>query len=58
MRFSSGEASREHSLSSFQGRVGMARNMVRSYGNMAQLFLRGAYQKARSMVVPRCVSNP
>lgn len=49
----SGEASREQSLPSIHSGVGYARNLVKNYGNIAQVFFKGAYQKARNIVVQK-----
>ncbi|CAD5228918.1 unnamed protein product [Bursaphelenchus okinawaensis] len=52
----SGEGSREESMVSLHSGVGYARSLVKNYGNMAQVFIRGAYQKAKGIVTtkPRC----
>jgi glutamate dehydrogenase/leucine dehydrogenase len=56
----SDDASRDQSLHSLQSGLEHARSMIRSYGNTAQVFIRGAYQKARTIVAssstPKCSS--
>uniref|UniRef100_A0A1I7SFA5 WD repeat-containing protein 44 n=1 Tax=Bursaphelenchus xylophilus TaxID=6326 RepID=A0A1I7SFA5_BURXY len=49
----SGEGSKEESLVSIHSGVGYAKSLVKSYGNTAQVMIRGAYQKVRNMVTPR-----
>jgi hypothetical protein len=49
----SDDASRDQSLHSLHNSFDHARAMLRSYGNVAQVFFRGAYQKARNIVNSR-----
>ncbi|KAI6244169.1 WD repeat-containing protein 44 [Aphelenchoides fujianensis] len=56
----SGDVSREQSMHSIHSTIGSARAWVRSQATMAQTFIRGAYQKARTAVAsgstPKCGS--
>ncbi|KAI6209392.1 Isocitrate dehydrogenase [NAD] subunit, mitochondrial [Aphelenchoides besseyi] len=56
----SGELSRDHSMHSIHSSIGNARAWMRSQASLAQTFLRGAYQKARTAVAsgstPKCRS--